>query len=206
MLYGLLNLDNGTLLMAGVGNWWVLLAQPQQSPEVLRTHPNRNTHNVRAAVVLHQNVIRPGTRIFVHTDTTAQALGLAGAPEWQKHVLGQTTAGCQLTQEFGRLNARINGLGFKVDEAQAANPVLEPALQLNNLPCNPRTDSLTSEPDRSPLPDLALMGFQWREPSTLVFEAPEPATINSWNRFAWTWLKADWHISLKPVLFAIRVF
>lgn len=102
LLYGLMNLDQGTLLVAGIGNWRMVLAQPGVEPAFFEVSGVHND-NVRQGMVLYQGVIAPGSRLYLYSQECAQTLGIADFQVWKKHVL-QTERGSEsLNKEFSRL-------------------------------------------------------------------------------------------------------
>lgn len=102
LLYGLMNLDQGTLLVAGIGDWSMVLAQPGFEPFFLGEHEQQPATQ-REGKVLYQGVIAPGSRLYFYPQECAQALGVAEKQVWSNTVLSQETAGNVLHNEFSRL-------------------------------------------------------------------------------------------------------
>ncbi|WP_370260850.1 response regulator [Limnobacter sp.] len=110
VLYGLINLDQGTLLVAGIGHWSLLLAQPGQEPYLrqIASEPPDPT-STEQDHVLYQGVITPGTRVYLYPGVSQNALGLYTKADWTTRVLLQERNGNVLQQEFARLLAPSAG-------------------------------------------------------------------------------------------------
>lgn len=102
LLYGLVNLDQGTLLVAGIGDWSMVMAQPGFEPLFLGQHGSSGSSK-REGKVLYQGVIVPGARLYFYPQECASALGLINPKVWQEHVLLSEQAGNVLNKEFARL-------------------------------------------------------------------------------------------------------
>lgn len=100
LLYGLLNLDQGTLLLAGIGDWTVAIASPGQ-PAFFHTAP------LPEGGVVYQDTISPGTRMFLYPSECGRGLGLDDPHSWQTEVLvsrrGGNASGSLLENEFARI-------------------------------------------------------------------------------------------------------
>ncbi|MCQ8895413.1 response regulator [Limnobacter humi] len=112
LLYGLLNLDQGSLLLAGLGHWSVLIAQPGETPLFQAV-------NAPQGQVIFQDLIKPGSRLFIYPSVCAEGLGLTDPAVWTQSVLlpddARWQGHCRLEDEFARL--------------LSLNPVLEYNLQ-----------------------------------------------------------------------------
>ncbi|HEY1059909.1 MAG TPA: response regulator [Limnobacter sp.] len=112
LLYGLLNLDQGSLLLAGLGNWSVLIAQPGEAPLFQAV-------NAPQGQVIFQDLVKPGSRLFIYPSVCAEGLGLTDPAVWTESVLlpddARWQGNCRLEDEFARL--------------LSLNPVLEYNLQ-----------------------------------------------------------------------------
>lgn len=102
LLYGLMNLDQGTLLVAGIGEWSMVMAQPGLAPLFLADH-SQQPSSKREGKVIYQGVITPGSRLYFYPKECAAALGVADPQVWTHTVLSQETAGNVLNKEFSRL-------------------------------------------------------------------------------------------------------
>jgi DNA-binding response OmpR family regulator/anti-sigma regulatory factor (Ser/Thr protein kinase) len=102
LLYGLVNLDQGTLLVAGIGEWSMVLAQPGLQAVFLGGHGQQQT-GPREGKVIYQGVITPGSRLYFYPRECANALGVADPQAWVDKVLLEDQAGNVLSKEFSRL-------------------------------------------------------------------------------------------------------
>lgn len=102
LLYGLINLDQGTLLVAGIGNWRMVLAQPGVEPAFFDVN---STHGdcVRQGKVLYQGVITPGSRLYLYSQECAHTLGIPDFQVWKKQVLLAESGSDSINHEFSRL-------------------------------------------------------------------------------------------------------
>jgi anti-sigma regulatory factor (Ser/Thr protein kinase) len=101
LLYGLLNTDHGTLLMAGLGGWSVVIAQPQ---EPLFFHQQHWT----GGCVIYQDIVLPGSRIYFYPMDCGPGLALNSQADWEERISPSTSGlsgSSQLAEEFGRLSA-----------------------------------------------------------------------------------------------------
>lgn len=103
LLYGLINLDQGTLLVAGIGAWSMVLAQPAQPPAFFDLPADNGAGASRKGHVVYQGVIAPGSRIFLSSQECARSLGVGGQQAWIEHVLATEQHGNLLSREFSRL-------------------------------------------------------------------------------------------------------
>lgn len=103
LLYGLMNLDQGTLLVAGIGAWSMVLAQPGLSPlHVVLPKPEQG--KARQGHVVYQDVIRPGSRLFFYAQDCAEAIGISDFHDWAQDILLLNEQGPHLLgKEFSRL-------------------------------------------------------------------------------------------------------
>lgn len=109
VLYGLINLDQGTLVVAGVGNWVLVLAEPGSPIRLLQTNPLQPSSDAeKVPSVLCQEVLAPGTRVFALDASTARLLQLDHAEQWQAHVQTTQQQGCLLGQDFSNIAAHCS--------------------------------------------------------------------------------------------------
>ncbi|HEX4879885.1 MAG TPA: response regulator [Limnobacter sp.] len=112
VLYGLINLDQGTLLVAGIGAWSLVLAQPGHPPHVQELHTQGAGGDAAVTThVLYQGVIVPGSRVYLYPGVSAKALGLQNAAHWSSRILLTERHGNLLHKEFARLLAPVGALG-----------------------------------------------------------------------------------------------
>jgi len=102
LLYGLINLDQGTLLVAGIGEWAMVMAQPGQPPVFLGTQ-GKQGQPTRIGQDIYQGVIKPGSRLYFYPRECAETLGVPNPEVWKKSVLLEDPKGHALTREFSRL-------------------------------------------------------------------------------------------------------
>jgi len=102
LLYGLINLDQGTLLVAGIGDWAMVMAQPGLAPAFLGTHGEPG-QALGVGQVIYQGVIAPGSRLYFYPRECANTLGVPDIQVWQQSVLLDDTQGDVLSREFSRL-------------------------------------------------------------------------------------------------------
>nr|WP_306815348.1 response regulator [Limnobacter parvus] len=102
LLYGLINLDQGTLLVAGIGDWSMVLAQPGFEPMFLGEHGQQQA-TPREGKVIYQGVISPGSRLYFYPKECAQALGVADEQVWKNQILAIEASGNLMHKEFSRL-------------------------------------------------------------------------------------------------------
>ncbi|HEX4844095.1 MAG TPA: response regulator [Limnobacter sp.] len=112
MLYGLINLDQGTLLVAGIGQWSLVLAQPGQAP-YLKELPAQTPaeQESEARHVLYQGVIQPGSRVYLYPTGSARAMAVKGISDWDERILLKTRHGNLLNKEFAQLLAPVGMAG-----------------------------------------------------------------------------------------------
>lgn len=174
LLYGLLNLDQGTLLVAGIGRWVLVLIHPDHRIEIRRSLCQTGDPDARPMGVLHEDVIKPGSRFFVCSESCLENLGIVNEAAWQTLILddqGQVQSLSTQMSLLTSLTQRINPL----DESNSTDPSqLEPntalmgALEFPNSGMPPRKA------------DIALMGFQWREPSKVESLSINPNLMEQW--------------------------
>jgi CheY-like chemotaxis protein/anti-sigma regulatory factor (Ser/Thr protein kinase) len=102
LLYGLMNLDQGTLLVAGIGDWSLVMMQPGVEP-VLLTVKGALANQPREGQVVYQGVITPGSRLYFYPQECAASLGLPDIQSWLDGVLLPNAAGNALGLEFSKL-------------------------------------------------------------------------------------------------------
>jgi len=102
LLYGLMNLDQGTLLVAGIGGWRMVLAQPGVEPAFFEVE-NMHDNSPRQGKVLYQGVIAPGSRLYLYSQECAQTLGIPDFQVWKERVLLAERGGDSLSKDFSRL-------------------------------------------------------------------------------------------------------
>lgn len=102
LLYGLMNLDQGTLLVAGIGAWSMVLAQPGLSPLHV-VLPKLNPGELRKGHVVYQDVIRPGSRLFFYSQDCSEAFGISDFNAWANDILVDEQGPNILGKEFSRL-------------------------------------------------------------------------------------------------------
>lgn len=181
LLYGLLNLDQGTLLVAGIGRWVLVLIHPDNRVEVRRSLSHAEGSAVRPMGVLHEDVIKPGSRFFVCSETCLESLGLMDQSTWQALTLddqGHTQSLSSQMSLLTSLTQRINPLDESnqaESNSEGPNPALMAALDLPSATTYRKAD-------------IALMGFQWREPSQIESVAIDTRAMEDWmsrsNRLA----------------------
>ncbi|HEX4855573.1 MAG TPA: response regulator, partial [Limnobacter sp.] len=107
LLYGLVNLDQGTLLVAGLGQWVMVLLQPGKPPEFFGTlhdtDPQQPAIGGPPSQVLYQGVIAPGSRLYFYPLECADILGLRTPEDWQKKLQTQPVQGNLLNRELAAL-------------------------------------------------------------------------------------------------------
>ncbi len=109
LLYGLINLDQGTLLVAGIGEWSMVLAQPGKEPIFFDLPAENETGVARKGHVVYQDVIAPGSRLFLSSQECARALGVGTKSAWVEQVLSTERHGNLLGREFSRLLSQTVG-------------------------------------------------------------------------------------------------
>lgn len=102
LLYGLMNLDQGTLLVAGIGAWSMVLAQPGLAPLHV-VLPRSNPGEARKGHVVYQDVIRPGSRLFLYSQDCAETFGISDLNAWANSILVSEQGPHVLGKEFSRL-------------------------------------------------------------------------------------------------------
>lgn len=102
LLYGLMNLDQGTLLVAGIGDWSMVMMQPGIEP-VLYTVQGTLANAPREGQVVYQGVITPGSRLYFYPQECSTSLGLSDIQSWVDGVLLPDAAGNALGLEFSKL-------------------------------------------------------------------------------------------------------
>ena len=104
LLYGLMNLDQGTLLVAGIGAWAMVLAQPGLRPLHV-VLPGPSPGEARKGHVVYQDVIRPGSRLFFYPQDCAEAFEISDFHAWTQKILLNDSGPNVLGKEFSRLLA-----------------------------------------------------------------------------------------------------
>ncbi|MDH4395650.1 MAG: response regulator [Limnobacter sp.] len=175
LLYGLLNLDQGTLLVAGIGRWVLVLIHPDHQVEIRRSLSHLEGSSARPMGVLHEDVIKPGTRFFVCSEMCLESLGLMNESAWQTLTVDDQGHAQSLSTQMSLLTGltqRINPL----DESNATEGarLLESSAALIGALEFP---SATLAHRKA---DIALMGFQWREPSPLESVGLEKSLMTEW--------------------------
>jgi len=102
LLYGLMNLDQGTLLVAGIGDWSMVMMQPGVDP-VLLSVQGTLANAPREGQVVYQGVITPGSRLYFYPQECATSFGLPDLQSWIDGVLLPNAAGNALGLEFSKL-------------------------------------------------------------------------------------------------------
>jgi sigma-B regulation protein RsbU (phosphoserine phosphatase) len=105
LLYGLINLDQGSLLVAGIGSWCMVIVQPGCEPVYLSSQSN-SKEGLQDGRLTYQGVITPGTRLYLYPQECASALGVANFSEWQEAILCLSKQGNLLNKEFSKLLER----------------------------------------------------------------------------------------------------
>lgn len=183
LMYGLLNLDQGSLLVAGIGRWVLVLIHPDHRVEIRRSTAHSTDPSVRPMGVLHEDVIKPGSRFFVCSESCLESLGIVSESAWQTLTLddqGQTLSLSSQMSLLASLTQRINPL----DESNPSDS----NLLLSNTALMSALE-LPEAGNRAPhKADIALMGFQWREPSEIERVAIDSKLTEQWlaraNRLA----------------------
>lgn len=156
LLYGLLNLDQGSLLVGGIGQWELVVAHPREETRLVSSFnaesKPRKLSNGRYASVLYQDVIRPGSRVFVLPQTCADELNLAERSDWEERVLICDADDVNIHDELSRLSARIGNYSPKGLAPQSLELAPEGQTQIPEE-LDPKGNGV----------DLTLMAFQWRE-------------------------------------------
>lgn len=110
LLYGLLNTDHGTLMVACVGAWQMAVAQPGKGFELFESLPGQ------PGQVLFRGVVLPGSRLFFSSLECAGALDLRQPEAWNNEVLSKQRNGNLLLSEFPQVLARTqNNRSERVD-------------------------------------------------------------------------------------------
>lgn len=146
LLYGLINLDQGTLLVAGVGHWSLLLAEPGRPPVLLKTVDQAEAGK-KPMAILYRDVIRPGSRVFALPDSSLQSMGLGSESKWMELVLDKQQDGSILINDFSRLSA------LSMQSGSDLEPHIGIESEVSELPLSGQAGA----------DDIAIMGFQWRE-------------------------------------------
>jgi sigma-B regulation protein RsbU (phosphoserine phosphatase) len=102
LLYGLMNLDQGTLLVAGIGDWSMVMMQPGIEP-VLLAVKGALANSAREGQVVYQGLITPGSRLYFYPQECSSSLGLPDIQSWVYGVLLPNAAGNALGLEFSKL-------------------------------------------------------------------------------------------------------
>jgi DNA-binding response OmpR family regulator/anti-sigma regulatory factor (Ser/Thr protein kinase) len=102
LLYGLINLDQGTLLVAGIGDWAMVMAQPGLAPAFFGSQ-GEPPQTPGLGQIIYQGVIAPGSRLYFYPQECANTLGVPKPQVWQQSVLLDDSQGHVLTREFSRL-------------------------------------------------------------------------------------------------------
>lgn len=162
LLYGLLNLDQGTLLVAGIGRWALVLIHPDHRVEIRQSQVDPANPANRPMGVLHQDVIKPGSKFFVCSQSCLESLGIVSESAWQSLILDDQGMVLSLSSQMSLLTSltqRINPL----DESNVsdANLVLSNSALMSALELPDASNASSRKAD------IALMGFQWREPSQI---------------------------------------
>ncbi|HEX4916891.1 MAG TPA: response regulator [Limnobacter sp.] len=111
MLYGLINLDQGTLLVAGIGKWSLVLAQPGHEPYWKDLSMPGGDEEFEDQHVLYQGVIQPGSRVYLFPSESARTMGLATKLDWVDRILVRERHGNLLNKEFAHLLAPVGTAG-----------------------------------------------------------------------------------------------
>jgi anti-sigma regulatory factor (Ser/Thr protein kinase) len=143
LLYGLINLDQGTLLVAGIGDWAMVMAQPGLAPLFVGVHGESEPAALRLGHVIYQGVITPGSRLYFYPRECGSTLGVPNPQTWQQSVLLEDTQGNVLTREFSRLldsgqqTSGIDGdlclLGIQWRESFEAERIALPSARVSEL-------------------------------------------------------------------------
>ncbi|MDX1669205.1 MAG: response regulator, partial [Limnobacter sp.] len=132
LLYGLLNLDQGSLLVGGIGQWELVVAHPREKTKLVSSFKAeskpRKLSNGRYASVLYQDVIRPGSRVYVLPQTCADELNLAESQDWEERVLILNDDAVSINDELIRLSARVGSYAPKefTQPAESESAPLKP--------------------------------------------------------------------------------
>lgn len=105
VLYGVLNVNQGVLLLAGVGHWRIFIEQAQQGGELKEIHHE-------AGGMMYEGPLSPGSRLFCAPLESTQLLGLNTLEDWQRQLgsFGHDEAehqGQSLASIFEHLERRI---------------------------------------------------------------------------------------------------
>lgn len=156
LLYGLLNLDQGSLLVGGIGQWELVVAHPREQTRLVSSFNSESNPRIlpngRCASVLYQDVIRPGSRVFVLPQTCADELNLSDREDWEERVLLSGSDDISIHDEIARLSAKVGSYSSKVTSASGSG--------LGDDGHHLVLDDLDA---KSAGADLTLMAFQWRE-------------------------------------------
>ncbi|WP_138516883.1 response regulator [Limnobacter alexandrii] len=143
LLYGLINLDQGTLLVAGIGDWAMVMAQPGLAPLFVGAHGESEPAAPRLGQVIYQGVITPGSRLYFYPRECGGTLGVPNPETWQQSVLLEDTQGHVLTREFSRLldsgqqTSGIDGdlslLGIQWRESFEVERIVLPSARVSEL-------------------------------------------------------------------------
>lgn len=153
LMYGLLNLDQGTFLVGGIGQWELVIAHSQEEPRLISSFnaesKPRMLENGRYASVLYQDVVRPGSRIFALPQSCADELNLSDIKDWEEKILITDVDTVKVVEEIDRLSGRLaaRSLGDRADGRKMVS---------SDLSAEPLKQSASGF-------DLTLMAFQWRE-------------------------------------------
>lgn len=143
LLYGLINLDQGTLLVAGIGDWAMVMAQPGLTPLFAGTQGESETVP-RLGKVLYQGLISPGSRLYFYPQECGGPLGVSDPQVWKGSVLLEgDIQGNVLIREFsrlldsGQLESGINGdlclLGIQWRERFEVQRIELPSARVSEL-------------------------------------------------------------------------
>lgn len=174
LLYGLLNLDQGTLLVAGIGRWVLVLIHPDHRIEIRRSLPQSPGSPARPMGVLHEDVIKPGSRFFVCSESCLESLGIVSESAWQTLILDDQGQALSLSSQMSLLTS----LTQRINPLDESNPTDSNLVLSNSALMDALEQPQSNEAPRKA--DIALMGFQWREPSQIESIAIDSKVTAQW--------------------------
>ena len=139
LLYGLINLDQGSLLVAGIGGWRMVLAQPGTSAEFFEVNKPQDGVERRGKTLYH-GVIAPGSRLYFYSQECARTLGVPDFEVWKKQIFLHDHSEHSLTKEFSRLLSL--GREYQAESGDSALLGLQWRESSEPVPLNPDPSQL----------------------------------------------------------------
>ncbi len=167
LLYGLLQLDEGSLIVSSIGEWQMVVAPWGQTVQLTEwvdaSLKPSVSQNARVTSQLSQHILSPGTQLYFLPKACAHAISLLTANDWDRCVSANRAFVDGLSEQVKLLQNQVVPCAAQAFSQNASAETLNATI----------SDQNDSYP-KPPFPDFVLLVLQWQEFSKMkVVDTPE---------------------------------